>query len=174
MAGHVLNLSISQVCLPNVDSNEPAFLRRLRGEYGGDGARHGCPPARPRKQKISDDEDDEPTYVQENTHDTISKAEYDAMVKNVEVEKLENSIVVPPMKPDGHERALEELGKSPQDPAPSKQQVAGIGGNAKRRLAKIVGEDDEMEASQHHVGGLINEKKVKSKKGKKVKLSFNE
>lgn len=136
--------------------------------------RHGCPPARPRKQKIGDDEDEEPTYVQENTHGTISRAEYDAMVKNVEVGKLEKSIMVPPVISDGHERALEEPGESPQNPAPSKQQVAGIGGNAKRRLAKIVGEDDEMEANQHHVGGLTNEKKVKSKKGKKVKLSFDE
>lgn len=174
MAGHVFDLFLTQVCLPNIESNEPAFLRRLRGEHGRDSMRHEHPLARPRKQKTSEDKDEEPTYVQEDSHDTISKAEYDALMKNIEVQKLENLVVVPPTRPDDLEGPRGESGKFPQDPTPLKQQMAGIGGNAKRRLAKVVGEDNGMEDSQHHVGGLINGNKFKPKKRKKVKLSFNE
>ncbi len=157
----------------HVDSNEPAFLRKLKGEYGGDSVRIERPLARPRKQKVGEDEDEGPTYVQEDSNDTISKSEYDALVKNNEVGKEEKN-VAPPTKSDDHIRSLEKLDKSPRDPAPFKQHVAGIGRNAKRRLAKTVGEDEEMEVVQHHVDPSIDGNKLKSKKRQKVKLSFNE
>ena len=174
MAGHVLYTLILTL-MECIDSNEPTFLRKLRGEYGGDSARHERPLARPRKQKIGGDEDEEPTFVHEDSHDTISKAEYDALVKNAEVEKQESKIMVPPLSlDDDREIPLGDLTKSPHDSAPSKQQVAGIGVNAKRRFAKVVGEDTETENGQHDVGHPRNEKKTKPKKGKKIKLSFNE
>ena len=156
-----------------LDSNEPMFLRRLRGEYQEDNTRHERPLARPRKQ-ISD-EDEAPTYVQEISHDTISKAEFDALVKGVEVEKQESDLLISPATPnDDLERPLETLDKNCHDQASSKQQMAGIGGNARRKLAKIVREDDREEGSQVKVHRLVDEKKPNQKKGKKIKLSFSE
>jgi len=151
-------------------------LRRLRGEYVGESARHERPLARPRKQKIGEDEDEEPTYVQEDSHDTISKAEYEALVKDAEVEKQDSKIVPPVTEAtDDLERPLAKPDKSGQDPALWTQQVARIGANAKKRLAKVVGEDDGTEDREHHnVGRAITARKPKTKKGKKIKLSFNE
>ena len=174
--GHVLWILIYTL-IEHIDPNEPKFLRKLRGEYGGDSARYERPLARPRKQIIGGDGDEEPTYVQEDIHDTISKAEYDALVENTKVEKQESKNVVPLAElNDGREIPLRDVDKSPQDPAPAKQQLAGIGVNAKRRYAKVVGEVDEMDDGRHGAGCPHDERssKPKLKKGKKIKLSFND
>ena len=73
------------------DSNEPAFLRRLRAKHGGgDSARHERPLARPRKQ-VKDGEDDQPTYVVEGSQDTLSKAEYEALMGTANDEKQDEN-----------------------------------------------------------------------------------
>jgi hypothetical protein len=52
----------------------------MRGELAGDGSgRHEQPVARNKKLK-NDDEDDAPTYVLEDTNQSLSKAEYEAIV----------------------------------------------------------------------------------------------
>ena len=175
MVGPVLNALIFTL-IGCIDSNEPTFLRKLRSEYEGDDARHERPLARPRKQQIGGDEDEEPTYVQEESHDTISKAEYDAMMKNADVEKQTSKTVISKVESkDNLHAPTEDAGKSPHEPALSKQQVvAGIGVNTKRRFAKVVGEEDGTEDSQFEGSRPHDEKKSKLKKGKKIKLSFNE
>ena len=152
------------------------FLRRLKGEYGGESARHERPLARPRKQNIGEDEDGEPTYVQENSHDTISKAEYEALVKDAEVEKHDRKTVAPATAATNKlERPLAKPDETRQDPAPWMAQVAGIGANAKKRSAKVVGEDHGIGDSEHlNVGCAVTGTRPKTKRGKKVKLSFNE
>ena len=155
------------------DPNEPAFLRRLRGGYGGDSARHVRPLARPRNQKNGEDEDEAPTFVQEDGHDTMSKAEYDELVKDAEVEEQERKSAAPPAKSKNEtDRLVEEPDKLAQDLAPLKRQVARIGGSTKRRLVNVVGDDDED--GHHSVGHPIGGgKRLKPKKGKRIKLSFS-
>ncbi len=65
-----------------IESNEPSFLRKLRGEFGGtDAVRHERPIPRPRKVMTDGDDEDQPTYVVEESQDTLSKEEYEALVR---------------------------------------------------------------------------------------------
>src|SRR5207249_207756 len=61
-----------------IDNAQPAFLRRLRGELAGDdSARHEQPIPRNKRLK-QDDEEDAPTYVLEDTNESITKEENEA------------------------------------------------------------------------------------------------
>ena len=59
-----------------------------------------------------------------------------------------------------------------------KQPVAGIGGSIKRKLAKVVGTEEEDEEAPNKMDYKMDSgktsKKIKVKKGKKMKLSFDE
>ena len=158
-----------------LESNEPKFLRKLKCQYGGvDSTRHEHPLSRPNKQKEEDD-DDEPTYVDEDTRDIISKAQYNALLsgeKHLPVEgagcSTENQ--------DKPSEELEEPGE-PREPKirlPAKeQQIAAIGASGKRKVAKIIGnEEDDFQVK------LVNKESSKGKKStkklKKIRLSFDE
>lgn len=165
------------------DPKEPAFLRRLRGEYGdGDSARHERPLARPRKHKISDDDDDEPTYVDGDSQNAISKADYDVMMNPNKLEKEEGRSA--PSSPISQIRQKEEhatIGNCHLDHEPPPPQLeASIGGNAKKRLAKIIGDDGKSAHSSPNGNpsmtdsGSISKSKKKPTKAKKIKLSFDE
>lgn len=157
-------------------SQEPAFLRRLRGEASGqDPSRHQHAVARPRKPK-NDDEDDGPTYVDENNNDVITKSEYEAMV-NPETENRgtpERQEIS--QQSDGHvtkpaATATEDYREVPV----SKEQVAQVGGSNKRRLAKVVGDEEaENDQSAPTEPTTTNKLKSRTKKGKKIKLSFDD
>ncbi len=128
---------------------------------------------RPRKQMKDGDEDDEPTYVVEGSQDTMSKDEYEALVggKNSTKNRERDA---PTLEKDrkGGESAREELVDPSQALEPTKELVATIGGSNKRRLPKVVGDDDE----KNHVredSCLHGQKKAKPK-SKKIKLSFDE
>lgn len=127
--------------------------------------RHERPLARQRKLKNEDD-DDEPTYVDEDSHDTISKAEYDKMVKASD-EVLAGGDVE--QGPIGTDAKPPEEKESSADTLPKKEAVAAIGASGKRRLAKVVGEEDDFVGEQRIPR---NGKKPPAKKTKKVKLSF--
>src|ERR1700744_5733512 len=64
------------------EAKQPAFLRRLRGEV--DSSEDS--PSRPVNQDLrrraikTSDENDDPTYILEDSGSTISKAEFDALV----------------------------------------------------------------------------------------------
>ena len=153
------------------DSNEPAFLRRLRAKHGGgDSERHERPLARPRKQ-VKDGEDDQPTYVVEGSQDILSKAEYEALMGTANDEKQDENEPASSPQPDlgGGNEVSERV-------VPAKQKTAAIGGSNKRRLAKVFGEDgdDDGEPNVEEKGPAPTGKKPKAKKGKKVKLSFDE
>ncbi|KAH7132643.1 hypothetical protein B0J11DRAFT_232273 [Dendryphion nanum] len=146
------------------EAEQPAFLRRLRGELtGDDSARHERPvPRNKRLQK--DDDDDAPTYVLEDTNQSLTKAEYDALVAGKE----------DPQKTDGPES--EALGSEAKDldKQITKDNIAEVGKSTKKRkAAKVIGGDDEEHDGQRVKKDIKSTKKPK-KKAKAVKLSFGE
>ena len=146
--------------------------------------------ARPRKQVQEEEKDEQPTYVMAGSQDTLSKAEYEALVATNDADKQDEK-AVPPSTEAHHGIEETELSKDEitGEAAPAKQRVAGIGSSSKRRLAKVVGEeeeeeeeDEEDEEDEEKGNGSIphkndsrnKDKKIRAKKGKKMKLSFDE
>ncbi|MCJ1425359.1 hypothetical protein MMC29_003257 [Sticta canariensis] len=167
------------------DPKEPAFLRRLRDEYGDrNPARHERPLARPKKHRISDDDDDddEPTYVDGISQNVVSKANYDALMnpKRLEKEEERSSSTSPNQRNLQIEKHA-TIGNHHLDPeVPPSQLGANIGGNLKKRLPKIVGDDGKLAHGMSNGNppvvdsGSISKSRKKEKKAKKIKLSFDE
>lgn len=132
--------------------------------------------ARPRKQVQKGEDDDQPTYVVEDSQDTLSKDEYEALVAADNTDKeAENNLPSSPKAGPSIQETEAKTDEATRETALVKQQVAGIGGSTKRRLAKVVGheeEEDEAVSEESHSGQ--NSKKPRARKGKKVKLSFDE
>jgi hypothetical protein len=163
------------------DDRQPAFLRRLRGEISGsvdDPDRQINPVARPKgsSRLKNDDEDDGPTYVMEDTNESLSKAEYEALVNG--------------NKDDENAKTAENAdsttrdGTTKDEPSRAKQKVAAVGGVAKKRkVAKIMGDEDAAgvdekiaEESKFAVkaSDLEAKRPAKKKKAKAIKLSFGD
>lgn len=144
-----------------IDNSQPAFLRRLRGELtSGDSARHEQPVARNKRLK-QDDEDDAPTYVLEDTKESLTKEEYEALVSGKDSSKAKDR--------QDDETTNTEL---PEDKTKSKDKIAEVGAaSKKRKVAKIIG--DEQDASKDSTTGAKGSKKAK-KKAKAVKLTFGD
>ncbi|KAF1972486.1 hypothetical protein BU23DRAFT_580871 [Bimuria novae-zelandiae CBS 107.79] len=145
------------------DNTQPAFLRRMRAELAGDGSgRHEQPIPRNKRLKKDDDEDDAPTYVLEDTNQSMTRAEYEAMVAGKDG----------PAADDATE-ASEDVSKATASEQP-KDNIVEVGkANKKRKVAKVIGEDkdDEVKAPNESEKKVV--KKFK-KKGKAVKLSFGD
>jgi hypothetical protein len=156
------------------DSTLPPFLQRLRAQntgYGDDGDpdRHQVPLARPKKAKNPDD-DDGPTLVDESG-EMVSKDEYERRLKGEET----GDNVTGQLEGDGKPEASGAL------PADSKSRVEQklTDGTAvkKRKVAKVVGDEDEDDSSKP--AGVQNDiapkavKKAK-KKAKPIKLAFDD
>ena len=159
-----------------IESNEPAFLRKLRSEYqGGDFARHERPLARPRKHITDGDEDDEPTFVVDGSQDTLSKAEYEALMGVTSDEKHDGDEAASNPQPNSKDKKPRECSTEISHVStPLKQIYASIGASNKRRLAKVVGDEDEDTAESRSKDSAKIAKKPIAKKAKKVKLSFAE
>ncbi|KAJ9638872.1 hypothetical protein H2201_004601 [Coniosporium apollinis] len=155
------------------EQNEPAFLRRMRGEVAGiDPHRHERQVARPKRLKNGDEEDDGPTIVDES-NDTLSKAEYEALMG----EKVEKESDAEPAESatsalqDGNGNG-EDVQEKEDGGLVKKQQIAEAGkSQKKRKVGKVVGEAEEEEEDRQQK--KPEAKKVK-KKVKAVKLSFGD
>lgn len=156
-----------------IEPQEPAFLRRLRGNGAGDTGRHERPIARPRKPKDPKElEDDGPVYVDEQSQNVVTKEAYEALISKTE-----------PATPDvgessGLEATEDRAQKGTTDQSSTQNQtprgtVAVIGGSTKRRLAKVVVDDEEAKDAPRFLEGAVTTGK-RVKKGKKVKLSFDD
>ncbi|KAJ5635975.1 uncharacterized protein N7484_009288 [Penicillium longicatenatum] len=149
------------------EAQEPAFLQRLRGQYGGDtSGRLERPAARNRKVKDpKDEEDDEPVYVDEESNEVITKEEYKALVE-------------PPKDnaTNTEDPSTAEEYKKPTEPIAKQSNLTEVGGQRKRKQAKVVGEENkpESEAPVAQEKQEKLEKPKKPKKAKKIKLSFDE
>ncbi|KAJ9488023.1 hypothetical protein VN97_g5280 [Penicillium thymicola] len=147
------------------DAKQPAFLQKLRGQHGDNTGRLERPALRPTRLKVNkDDDDDEPTYIDEESNEVISKEEYKVLVG-------ENS-----PKGEGEagdsakDKSTGDQDKSQAELSTSKQNnLTEVGGQRKRKQAKVVGED---KAEVEEVQPKATSKK--SKKSKKIKLSFDE
>ena len=116
--------------LISTDGSQPAFLQRLRGQLqSGDTARHEHPVARNKRVKKDEDEDDAPTYVMEETNQSLSKEEYDALVSGKDSKGEED--------PAGDEAEPKKVIENDSKP---KDKIVEVGANAKKRkAAKIIG-----------------------------------
>ncbi|KAL4930947.1 DUF4604 domain-containing protein [Aspergillus undulatus] len=151
------------------DAKEPAFLQRLRGQYGNTSGGLERPISqRPRRVRDNDD-DDGPTYVDAESNEVISKETYEAMVKGDDDEQSEQ----PDNGVKDKETGAEDGGGSKKtNGATSKQNLAEIGGSRKRKQAKVVG-DEVQEAENEDVRPKETGPR-KPKQKKKIKLSFEE
>ncbi|KAF2628472.1 hypothetical protein BU25DRAFT_36789 [Macroventuria anomochaeta] len=148
------------------DNSQPAFLQRLRGQMQGeDSARHERPIPRNKRMK-QDDEDDAPTYVLEDTNQSMTKEEYEAFV----TKKDSNE--------DGKTEQEDVTRMSTKDAeTKSKDRITEIGANAKKRkAAKIISDEQQDDKDQSKNGEKANVKTVKKpkKKAKVVKLTFGD
>jgi hypothetical protein len=153
--------------LPSADNQQPAFLRRLRGELtSGDAARHEQPIPR-NKRMTKDDEDDAPTYVMEDTKESLTKEEYDALVSGKDSKDGES---------DATGNASKEEGSVPS-PKP-KEKIAEVGAmSKKRKVAKAIGDEQEGAKGEESKDAKESNAKVikkPKKKAKAVKLTFGD
>ena len=111
-----------------------------------------------------DDEDDAPTYVLEETNQSLTKEEYNALVSGKDSEETENTIGDEPGKQSAHEE------KAPKD------RIAEVGTNKKRKVAKVVNVDQEQkpEADKNAQSSDVKVVKKQKKKAKAVKLAFGD
>ncbi|KAF2140716.1 uncharacterized protein K452DRAFT_359737 [Aplosporella prunicola CBS 121167] len=152
----------------NYEKKEPAFLRRIKGNLseGRDPDRQEYSIARPKKAK-QDDEDDAPTYVVEESNDTLTKAEYEALVNGKSTPDAANG----EEKKDSENPENDEAAKADSKTTKSKQPTASIGAASKKRKAVKVGGDADDEEEEELSKKKPQPKKAK-KKAKAVKLSF--
>ncbi|EXJ63382.1 uncharacterized protein A1O5_11431 [Cladophialophora psammophila CBS 110553] len=170
------------------NKQEPSFLRRLRGEVGGLDGRNNVQIARPKKDRLKtgDDEEDEPVIVDERG-ERIEKAEFERRMKGG------NDTEQSAEKEAGTEAGA-QAEEAKQNPEHSERQmVTQIGASAnakKRKVGKVVGGEDEDDRDSRvnkapKQGNGPKEKDDKhpvakigpvapKKKGKKIKLSFDD
>ncbi|PYH40200.1 DUF4604 domain-containing protein [Aspergillus saccharolyticus JOP 1030-1] len=156
------------------EAKEPAFLQRLRNQYGDNSGRLERPVARARKPREEHD-DDGPTYVDEESNDIISKEEYEALVRgNKSTEDGDH----PEKDQDKFAEPAGEGSKSgaegEAEASVSKQNIAEIGGPRKRKQAKVIGEDAPAAESEEKTNTKKKDSGVRKAKQKKIKLSFDD
>ncbi|KAF2278661.1 uncharacterized protein EI97DRAFT_448535 [Westerdykella ornata] len=140
------------------DAAQPAFLQRLRGQIAGDGSARPEPSIPRNKKLVRDDEDDAPTYVLEGTNQSLTKAEYEALVAGKDADAAEDSAPTTIEHKDA--------------PSQPKEKIAEVGkGSKKRKAAKVIGGDEEDDDAGKDEAKVV--KKAK-KKAKPVKLSFGD
>ncbi|KAJ5160204.1 uncharacterized protein N7482_007208 [Penicillium canariense] len=156
------------------EAKEPAFLQKLRGHYGDTSGRLERPSARPRKLKDKNEEDDDaPVYVDEESNEVISKAEYEALIGG-DTDKKDGETAKDKATADGEDQA-----QSLTETTSAKQSnLTEVGGQKKRKQIKVVGEDKAEEQSgekpETDAAQPVAPAPRKSKKAKKIKLSFDE
>lgn len=156
------------------DSSLPPFLQRLRAQntgYGDDGDpdRHERPLARPKKAKNPDD-DDGPTFVDESG-ETVTKEDYEKQLKGDAEGEEDAGNVTGELKGDGKPEASGAL------PGPRVEQKLTDGAAVKKRkMAKVVGEDEEDGPAGSSVdkGAAQKAPKKAKKKAKPIKLAFDD
>lgn len=163
------------------NASQPAFLQRLRDQNSAisSSGRHEQPIARAQRAKNpNNDDDDAPTYVVEGSSETLTKAEYEKLTSG-DGDDVESKFG------DIKDMVTGELtGDSPkasgalpdEDDVPSRASVTVDAGKAtkKRKVAKVVGGDDEDEATTKDTSKDESKPKKLKKKGKPIKLSFGD
>ncbi len=174
------------------EAKEPAFLRRLKQQHAPeDGARRERQLGRPERPKRlqmggDDEEDDAPTYVDADTNEVITSSDYQKLVG----EPASGSKDAARGADEVHETTATATGEVSQKiDAPDAEQasVAQVGERRRKRVGKVVGEDDEDNVSKDRKGekgnneeadskmpSKISNKSSAKKTRKKIKLSFDD
>jgi hypothetical protein len=147
------------------DKNEPAFLRKLRGEYRSDGNTFQA--ARPKRERLTNDDDDAPAMVDEEGA-SVSKEEYEAMVNGKDDGKASDEKEAVNVAEDGKSE-FKGVEEADQKAERQKQKEAEVGVAKKRKQVKVVGDDVEDEDVKKDT-----KSKPAKKPKKKIKLSFDE
>ena len=131
--------------------------------------------ARPRRQVKEGEEDDQPTYVLEESQDTLSKTECEALIAAANA-STDDEKHIPSSEKLSHDVEEDDSRKDEvvKEAVLVKRPVAGIGGSVKRKLAKVIGTEEEGEEASDNLDTGQTTEKIKVKKGKKIKLSFDE
>lgn len=156
------------------EPKEPAFLRRLRNEHGsGDSARHERQLPR-QKRHAEDDEEDLPAYVDGDSNNTISKAEYDALYSGAGRMQVETDASAERLS-QPHASEMDEVSEAEESGhiVQIKQPEVCIGRGPKRKLAKVIAESPEDGDSSLPFNRIAPKKKRKMK-SQDVKLSFDD
>jgi hypothetical protein len=169
----LLHEPYSRIC--NTEAKEPAFLQKLRGHYGDTSGRLERPAARPRRLKDKNEEDDDaPVYVDEESNEVISKAEYEALVGGGTDQKDDKAST----KDQPTENGPDDAQFQTETLAAKQSNLTEVGGPRKRKQVKVVGEDESEEKPEDKQEADKTQPKApaprKSKKAKKIKLSFDE
>lgn len=121
---------------------------------------------RPRKAK-DNDEDDAPVYVDEESNEVISKEDYQALVGET---ASQQDGAFTDQAVEGEDRT-----QPPKEPTAKQSNLTEVGGQKKRKQAKVVGEDKpEAEVAKESEEKPKAPAARKPKKAKKIKLSFDE
>lgn len=148
----------------------------MRGETSGvDSPRPERFSQRPRKPKNKDDEDDDaPTYVDEETNDTVTKEDYEALLKGSE-DKPEGDGDGDAASGEPKEPAASSEKANIADAPKAQEKIAEIGGQKRKKQARVVGGDDDVAAEDDEAPRKDNSSSRRPKaKKKKMKLSFDE
>ncbi|RVX66031.1 hypothetical protein B0A52_10118 [Exophiala mesophila] len=165
------------------DKQEPAFLRRLKGQFGGDDGRHNVQIARPKRDRLKTADDDDDPLIVDEQGETVAKEDYERRLKGEGGDATTEA--------DGETSTKAPDSQQAQDAGAERQKVTGIGESKakKRKVGKIVGGDEQDEVSGpsgvkgQDTGASSKEAEnikgqdapvTKKKKAKKIKLSFDE
>ena len=162
-------------------ASQPAFLQRLRDQNSAISAsgRQEQPIARAQRAKNpNNDDDDAPTYVVEGSSETLTKAEYEKLTSG-DGNDVESKFgdVKDMVTGELTEDSPKASGALPdEDDAPARASVTVDAGKAtkKRKMAKVVGGDDEDDATINDTTKDESKPKKPKKKGKPIKLSFGD
>ena len=154
-------------------------MRRLKSQYEGASGRFERPAPIPRKLKVNED-DDEPTYVDEESSEIISKEKYEDLMrgtagndgKDKAQSKGDQEQFESKTKP---EEGKGEIGKETEGSASKQKNMTEVGsGPRKRKQAKVVGEENAPDNAQAQVQAQPKTTKKAKQTKKKIKLSFDE
>jgi Domain of unknown function (DUF4604) len=159
------------------EKQEPAFLRRLKGETSGD--RRTVSVARPRKPRLETGDDDGPTIVDEEG-ENLTKQEYEALLQGKAKDDVLTTDVSTNAVPDPEPQNKESLRQGDELLVRDEMKPSNVvtNGTKKRKHIKAVGV--ELQLDQSEADGAIVEPETKSnhsakkKHKKKIKLSFDE
>ncbi|KAG9791575.1 hypothetical protein ABEF93_001884 [Exophiala dermatitidis] len=182
MAFNAKNLSYNK--------QEPAFLRKLKGEFGGLDGRHNVQIARPKKDRLKTGDDDDDPVILDEQGERVEKEEFERRMREGDEVKESTPTETGEAKVEG---------ESGTDAERERQKVTEIGSSTalkKRKVGKVVGAEDEgepdLDGNETHEppkkaqtaqkkvedGESTNTKKPGSgaakKKAKKIKLSFDD
>lgn len=181
MAFNAKNLSYGMLLVPlslptlltvTTEPKEPAFLRRLRNEHeSGESACHERPLPRQRRPQAEGDEEDLPAYMDGDSHNTISKAEYHALFNHAGEIRVETDASATSLStPHASEMNAVSEAEKPDRLVQVKQAEASIGAGPKRKLAKVIKERHDDGDSSLPFSKIASKKR--RKKSQDVKLSF--